>query len=77
MKVFLGLLGAVIGALAGLFYFGSLAGDLYTRSLEFQSPDQAGDMHSLTFLLVTFATMMIGYFIGWFAGLYIDRKDRD
>ena len=76
MKIFLALLGAVIGALVGVFYLGSLAADIYTRSVDFQSPTQAGDAHAMTFLITTFLAMMLGYFIGWFSGLIIQRRDQ-
>ncbi len=76
MKIFLALLGAVIGALVGVFYLGSLAADIYTRSVDFQSPTQAGDAHAMAFLVTTFLAMMLGYFIGWFSGLIIQRKDQ-
>ena len=77
MRVFLGLLGAVIGAIAGIFFLGSLVGDTYTQMTDFQSPDQAGDAHSMSYLATTFVTMMIGYFIGWFIGRMIEQSDRD
>lgn len=77
MRVFLGLLGAILGAVAGLLFLGSFVGDLYIQSTDFQSPDQAGEAHSMSFLVTTFVTMMLGYFIGWFIGRLIERADRD
>lgn len=77
MRVFLGLLGAIIGALAGVFFLGPLAGDLYVQSLEIQDPVQIDDAHGTAFLGTTLGLMLVGYFIGLVSGWLVERADRD
>jgi len=77
MRTFLGLFGAIIGALFGFFLVGSAAGDLYQTVGQFESPDQAGDAHAYIFISITLAMMLFGYFVGLFIGGRIAQHNWD
>jgi len=75
MRVILGLLGAVIGILAGFYFLGPMAGHYYTSVNEFNSPDQAGNAHETIFVGTILAAMLAGYVLGWVIGRFITEND--
>ena len=76
MRIFLGLLGASLGVIAGFYFVGSALGDLYLAEASFRSPDEAGNAHMAIFAGTTVVMMLLGYFIGYFVGWRMDREDR-
>lgn len=77
MRVFLGLLGASIGVIAGFYFIGSALGDMYQAQARFSSPDEAGNAHMAIFAGTTVVLMLVGYFIGYFIGWRIEQADLD
>lgn len=74
MKSFLGLIGAVIGALVAVFYLGSFAGDTYMSTQTFESPEDAMTYHSTIYLITIVIAVTIGWALGRLVGLLFFRK---
>lgn len=68
MKLLLGFIGAVCGALAAVFYFGSLASNAYLAQKTFESPEDAMIYHSVIYLGTIAVCLLVGLFIGRIIG---------
>ncbi len=77
MKLFLGFIGAVAGALYAVFYLGSLVSDTYIAKRTFESPEDVMIHHSLVYLgtivLCLLAGLIIGRLIGRILGFIFRR----
>ncbi len=75
MRTFLGLFGAIIGAVFGFFLLGQAVADLYMGMNDFTNPDDAGDAHAVIFVTMTLSLLAFGYAVGFYVGGKLDRED--
>ncbi len=64
MRELIEFLGAIAGAAAAVFYFGSMAADAFVASRTYTNPDDVMTQHTLVYL-VTLGAAVIG---GWMVG---------
>ena len=69
MKLLLQLIFALIGAAVAVFYLGNLASDALLATRSFESSEDVMFQHNLVYL----ATIVIGFFVGWFVGGVLGR----
>ena len=72
MRLLFGFLGAVAGALAAVFYLGSLASDTYLANKTFESPEDAMIYHSFIYLGAIAVCLIVGHIIGRIIGRVLD-----
>ena len=69
MKPYLGLIGAILGALVAIFYLGSMVSDLYITNRTFESPEDVNTHHSTIYLVTIVVSIALGWVIarifGW------------
>ncbi|MFO1172628.1 MAG: hypothetical protein U1E49_16905 [Hyphomicrobiaceae bacterium] len=71
MRVFFGVIGAVIGVSLGIWFLGELVGTWIVGQQSLQSPDDAASADALGYLVTVFLSLVTGWFIGWgFGGLF-------
>jgi len=77
MKIALGFLGAILGAVAGVLYLAPMVSNFVQGAQTFASPDEAMNMHNLVYLMTGFAIMVVGWLIGLMVGGAIENaKER-
>ena len=69
MKPYLGLIGAIAGACAAIFYLGSIASDYYVANRTFESPEDVMTHHSTVYLV----TIVVAVTLGWAIARLIGR----
>lgn len=75
MKPYLGLIGAILGALLAVFYFGSLASDYYVANRTFESPEDVNTHHSAIYLVTLIVSITVGWALARLVGRIIYRGD--
>lgn len=72
MRLLFGFIGAVVGALAAVFYLGSFASDTYLAQRTFESPEDAMIHHSFIYLGTIAVCLIVGLIIGRIIGRILD-----
>ncbi|GAA6210658.1 hypothetical protein NBRC116602_03980 [Hyphomicrobiales bacterium 4NK60-0047b] len=72
MRLLFGFIGAVAGALAAVFYVGSLASDTYLANKTFESPEDAMIYHSFIYLGTIAVCLIAGLILGRLIGRILD-----
>lgn len=71
MRVFFGVIGAVIGVSLGVWFLGEIVGQWIVGQQALESPDDAASADALGYLVTVFLSLFAGWFIGWgFGGLF-------
>jgi hypothetical protein len=74
MRVFFGIIGALIGVGMGVWFLGELVGSFIVNHQALESPDDAASADALGYLVTIFLSLVVGWFIGWwFGGLFAKR----
>ena len=75
MRVFFGVIGALIGVGLGVWFLGELVGAFIVSHKTLESPDDAASADALGYLVTIFLSLVVGWFIGWwFGGLFQKRE---
>ncbi len=76
MRVFFGVLGALIGVGLGVWVLGELVGGWIVSQQTLQSPDDAASADALGYLVTIFLSLVVGWFIGWWFGGLFAKPER-
>ena len=75
MRVFFGVIGALLGVGISVLYLGGIVGSWVVSQQTLQSPDDAASADALGYLVTIFLSLVAGWFLGWwFGGLFAKRE---
>lgn len=64
MRELIEMLGALAGAAAAVFYFGSMAADAFVASRTYTNPDDVMTHHALVYLVTLGGAVIVGWMVG-------------
>ena len=76
MRYVIAILFAIAGAVLAMMYVSQNVADNIVASYRFDSPDQVADMHVAIYMATNAAGLLIGWAVGWLAGMPFKRRTR-
>ena len=76
MKVFFGVIGALVGVGLGVWVLGEIVGAWIVSQQSLESPDDAAAADALGYLVTVFLSLVAGWFIGWWFGGLFAKAER-
>lgn len=76
MRVFFGVIGALLGVGVSVLYLGGIVGGWIVGQQTLQSPDDAASADALGYLVTIFLSLVIGWFAGWWFGGLFAKPER-
>lgn len=75
MRVFFGVIGALLGVGLSVLYLGGIVGSWIVEHQALESPDDAASADALGYLVTIFLSLVLGWFAGWWFGGLFDKRE--